>query len=1074
MFVSEIIDQVAEVLGRCDREKALQRISDAVIALQDEGDWNANIGAMDITTFSDGNILTLPRDVETPLAVAVNNNPTFMRDEFYRYHLNGEGLSDDNVVSWAWDDEGAVPNFMDIGTPGPLVVYCDLLNDVGRIVRVLGFDASGREIRTQLEDGEWVAGVRYAAAKVAGIPMSQPTAFQFRRYATTTSAFKFLSAVDHKLVTGAEMQILIQTGTFPEPLINGGFYFIRVESPTEVSVFRTRLDAQTGQNRLYFSEFAPASTVNLIEKRPVTARTQFQTVGASQLAQNSRVMFSATTIPTGISNSKIYRTVPTGSTNFIIYENEEDANLGTNVINVSDAGSVVKLRTLQQAYPVTKMVFGVPHNMLTGDQVTMENSGGTLPEPLLSGVAYFVNVIDANQLTVHESLIDATSGTNPITLTTFGTGTNSILKTIPASVAGGGSSVVTTTVPHNLTAPSGSGATAEVVTNNGSVTGINITNGGSGYFTPPVVQITGGGTGALAEAVVSGGIITAVRIVSGGTGYAALGPGKFCTAAAATDLITAPGHSFIANQKIRFQSLDGGAPLNNTTDYYVRDLAGDTFKVSLTPGGAVIDITSNMNSGSVSAAPIAPAVAFIPQGGSLVRFTTNGTLPQPITANTVYVGETTGVPNQFTLKTTFPENVKITSTGAGQLYAIISRSFSVGFLPQWKIDATNLSTGLGVQFYATGRLPTTVPSQVNPTTFYFVRKINNQVIELYDTQANALLPPPSTTGQISAIIAGDQETFLFTERDVQVIPRDSYLDISFTSFLANQVEVKFSTTGTLPSPLVPGSPYLVTVVDDKISLTTVGNVPVVLGTVGSGTHSMEIQRTMSVLSSTSMTVHDHDFETGSAVTFSNEGGTLPGPLSPTTTYYARAIDADTLELYSTSAQALAIPSTTGRIVFTSSGDGTTYIRQDRTPISFSKITAVEKEETDGYLRVYAWDTSRANNVALIGDYAPTEKVPSYRRIKIMKNAKSVRIKYRRRPIEIFSERDFINLDSRMAILMMVQSQELLFKKFVDEAERYRIIAVEYLNKRNRALDGARAPTVQINADVMNVPHDWMD
>lgn len=992
MFVSEIIDQVAEVLGRCDRDKALRRISDAVIALQDEGDWNANIGALDIVTFNDGNTITLPREVETPLAVAVNDHPAFMRDEFYRYHLNGEGLADSNVVPWAWDDQGAVPNFMDIGTPGPIVAYCEILNDENRIVRVLGYDANGREIRSQLEDGEWISGFRYPMVKIAGIPTSPPLSYAFRRLISTSSSFKFGMATPHRLVTGAEMQIAIQTGSFPEPLINGGFYFIRAENDEQVSVFATRLDAQTNQNRIDFTEFSPGSTVTLTESRPASVRTQFQTIGSSQLVQNSRVMFSAAILPTPIQSSRIYRAVPNGPTSFLIYDNEDDATLGENVINVSDAGATIKLRTLQQIFPVTKLVFGVPHNVVTGDQITVENSGGSLPEPLLPGVAYFARVINANELTLHENLADTSTGANPITLTTVGTGTNSILKTIPASVAGGGSSIVTTTLPHNLSAPSGINAAATAATTNNTVTSINVTNGGSGYNSPPVVQITGGsGTGATAEAIVSGGIVTAVRVITGGTGYTSV-----------------------------------------------------------------------------------PSVQFIAQGGSLVRFTTNGTLPQPITNNTVYVGETTAVPTQFTLKTTLPENVRITSTGAGQLYVIISRAFSISFLPQWKLDASNLVTGNPVQFYAEGILPTTVPSQINPGTLYFVRKINNQQIELYDTAANALAAPPSTAGQISAISAGDLDVFVFTERDVTAIPRDNYLDVSFTSFLANQVQVKFETTGTLPSPLVAGVTYQVTVVDDKISLTTIGNVPIIIGTIGSGSHKMVIQRVMSVVSPTQLDVHDHDFVTGSSVTFENSGGFLPAPLNSSTAYYVRVSGPDSVEIYGTAAEALNTSSTAGRIVFTNSGEGTSRMLQSRTPVNFASISAVEKDVTDGYVRVYAWDTSRSNNVALIGDYHPTETVPSYRRIKVMKNAKSVRIKYRRRPIELLSERDFINLDSRMAILMMVQSQELLFKKFVDEAERYRIIAVEYLNKRNRALDGPRAPTVQINGDVMGVPEDWMD
>jgi hypothetical protein len=83
------------------------------------------------------------------------------------------------------------------------------------------------------------------------------------------------------------------------------------------------------------------------------------------------------------------------------------------------------------------------------------------------------------------------------------------------------------------------------------------------------------------------------------------------------------------------------------------------------------------------------------------------------------------------------------------------------------------------------------------------------------------------------------------------------------------------------------------------------------------------------------------------------------------------------------------------------------------------------------------------------------------------------MKYRRRSFKITSDRDFINLDSAMAVTMMVKSQDLLRKNFFDESERYRRAAVDYLNKRNRAIDGPRTPTMQINSDVTTVPDDIM-
>jgi hypothetical protein len=75
-----------------------------------------------------------------------------------------------------------------------------------------------------------------------------------------------------------------------------------------------------------------------------------------------------------------------------------------------------------------------------------------------------------------------------------------------------------------------------------------------------------------------------------------------CTAVASTDVITAVGHNFIANQAVRFPTLTGGGGLIAATGtYFVRDISGDTFKVSTSSGGAALDITTDMTAGTVVA-----------------------------------------------------------------------------------------------------------------------------------------------------------------------------------------------------------------------------------------------------------------------------------------------------------------------------------------------------------------------------------------------------------------------------------------------------------------------------------------
>ena len=53
-----------------------------------------------------------------------------------------------------------------------------------------------------------------------------------------------------------------------------------------------------------------------------------------------------------------------------------------------------------------------------------------------------------------------------------------------------------------------------------TITAIKVVNGGSGYTSAPIVEITGGGgTGATATATVSGGKVSAITIVNGGSRY---------------------------------------------------------------------------------------------------------------------------------------------------------------------------------------------------------------------------------------------------------------------------------------------------------------------------------------------------------------------------------------------------------------------------------------------------------------------------------------------------------------------------------------------------------------------------
>jgi hypothetical protein len=71
--------------------------------------------------------------------------------------------------------------------------------------------------------------------------------------------------------------------------------------------------------------------------------------------------------------------------------------------------------------------------------------------------------------------------------------------------------------------------------------------------------------------------------------------GVGASATAATDLIAATGHGLAVNDQINFTSVGTATPLAVNTVYYVSSdtFTANSFKVSLTKGGAVVNITAD-------------------------------------------------------------------------------------------------------------------------------------------------------------------------------------------------------------------------------------------------------------------------------------------------------------------------------------------------------------------------------------------------------------------------------------------------------------------------------------------------
>ena len=83
----------------------------------------------------------------------------------------------------------------------------------------------------------------------------------------------------------------------------------------------------------------------------------------------------------------------------------------------------------------------------------------------------------------------------------------------------GSSEILNYNKQPEFTLNSGSGAQLKAIVSNGKITQVLVLNTGSGYNSPPDIEVNGSGNGAILVPVISSGTITEVKVISGGFNY---------------------------------------------------------------------------------------------------------------------------------------------------------------------------------------------------------------------------------------------------------------------------------------------------------------------------------------------------------------------------------------------------------------------------------------------------------------------------------------------------------------------------------------------------------------------------
>jgi hypothetical protein len=152
LLVSDVFDDVKRLMSNlCPDDAAiLNRISDATELLCNKADVDPLIGCVDIAT-SGGKAVTLPREVDTILALNISGVPSFPRNRWAEFHLNGFGTDDSDKASYFWDDKGDYPLFSDPAVPCRFSAITTNEDDVAAgEIWVYGYDTEDRRVMTEV------------------------------------------------------------------------------------------------------------------------------------------------------------------------------------------------------------------------------------------------------------------------------------------------------------------------------------------------------------------------------------------------------------------------------------------------------------------------------------------------------------------------------------------------------------------------------------------------------------------------------------------------------------------------------------------------------------------------------------------------------------------------------------------------------------------------------------------------------------------------------------------------------------------------------------------------------------
>lgn len=168
--VQDLLPEItsSDGLATCDMQQVFSGLTDALRLVGQKAHFDFALGVIDIAVCN--SCVTLPHFVGTVLAINTCGMPSFLRDQWYQFHINGVG-------SARWTDCGmgdvldtAACTFRDLTAPSRLIAVVENAADNNKKVRAFGSDPDGKQIWTLGPNGVPQEG--FLVPTIAGFPIS--------------------------------------------------------------------------------------------------------------------------------------------------------------------------------------------------------------------------------------------------------------------------------------------------------------------------------------------------------------------------------------------------------------------------------------------------------------------------------------------------------------------------------------------------------------------------------------------------------------------------------------------------------------------------------------------------------------------------------------------------------------------------------------------------------------------------------------------------------------------------------------------------------------------------------------